>query len=187
MKIQKELAMNNIATKKYPLTMRILHWAMALIIVGLVCVGSYMADLPDDAVDKYALYPWHKSFGVLILILVVARLVIRKLSVIPDLPSAFSSKEKLIIKIGHGTLYLLMIATPAVGYAMSCAAGAGVKFFGIALPSVLEKNEALFENLSEVHETLAWALLIIAGLHALAAIKHMFDKNPDRHILNRMK
>lgn len=179
--------MNNTATQKYPRAMRVLHWAMAFIIVGLVCVGAYMADLPDDAVNKYDLYPWHKSFGVLILILVVARLVIRKLSAIPDLPSAFSDKEKLIIKIGHGTLYLLMIATPAVGYAMSCAAGAGVKFFGIALPSILEKNEELRETLGELHEMLAWALLIIAGLHALAAIKHMFDKNPDRHILNRMK
>lgn len=179
--------MNSTAIKKYPLIMRILHWAMAFIIVGLFCVGVYMADLPDDAVDKYALYPWHKSFGVLIFILVVARLVIRKLSAIPDVPSAFSSKEKLIIKIGHGTLYLLMIATPAVGYAMSCAAGAGVKLFGIALPRILEKNEALRDTLGEMHEMLAWALLIIAGLHGLAAIKHMFDKNPDRHILNRMK
>jgi cytochrome b561 len=160
---------------------------MAVIIVGLVCVGAYMADLPDDALDKYDLYPWHKSFGILILLLVVARLVIRKRSSIPDLPSAFSDKEKLIIKIGHGTLYVLMIVTPVVGYVMSSAAGASIKFFGIVLPSVLEKNDALFENLSEVHGALAWALLVIAGLHALAAIKHMFDKNPDRHILNRMK
>lgn len=179
--------MNNEVVNKYSCVMRLLHWAMAIMIVGLVCVGAYMADLPDDAANKYDLYPWHKSFGVLVLILVVVRLAMRKLSTVPDLPNAFSDKEKLIIKAGHGILYLLMVATPAVGYAMSCAAGAGVKFFGIALPAIVDKNEELFDILSEAHETLAWALLIVAGLHALAAIKHSFDKNPERHILKRMK
>jgi cytochrome b561 len=179
--------MDAITPSKYSLLMRMLHWLMAALIVTLVGVGAYMADIPTDAPNKYLLYPWHKSFGLLVLVLVVVRILVRKTSVLPVLPTAFSALERKLIGAGHIVLYLLMIVTPIAGYFMSCAAGAEIKFFGVHLPTVLEKNEALFENLSDVHGTLAWTLIVVAGIHALAAIKHVFDQNPERNILNRMR
>lgn len=49
-----------------------LHWLVALIMIGLIAVGIYMEEQ-----EAYALYPWHKSLGVLILLLVVPRVIWR--------------------------------------------------------------------------------------------------------------
>ena len=53
---------------KYPLAMRILHWTMAVLILGMIWVGWTMVSAGEDDFD---FYPWHKSFGLLIFILVI--------------------------------------------------------------------------------------------------------------------
>lgn len=180
--------MNNvISNQKYPIAMRALHWAMALIIIALLAVGMYMTDLPKDDPSKAFLYGLHKSFGVTILVLVAIRVLVRAMSAIPALPAAFSAAEKKIIHVGHFALYGLMFLTPTAGYLLSCAAGRTVSWFGVELPSLIAANEEVADFMSEAHETLAYTLLVLVGLHVAAAIKHQFDKNPDRHILPRIK
>jgi cytochrome b561 len=58
----------------YGLISKIFHWPMALIMMGLIVLGLYMAQL-DPSPDKYALYGLHKSFGLLILWLVGVRIL----------------------------------------------------------------------------------------------------------------
>lgn len=178
--------MNN-QTDKYSLLIRILHWAMAILIVGVLALGMIMTELPKDDPNRGFFYGLHKSLGVTVLLLVVLRVLIRLVSYIPPLPEAFSSIERKIIHLGHMGLYALMFLTPLAGYLLSCAAGKKVLLFGVELPSLIAANESVAEFMGEAHEVLAFTLLTLAGLHILAAIKHAFDKNPARNILNRMK
>ena len=176
---------------KYPVSIRVLHWTMAIIILGLIWAGWTMVSMSDDDPAKYGdFYPWHKSFGMLALFLVVARLFIRSRATLPPLPAGLASSwEGTAAKIGHFALYTLMIVVPCMGYSMSSSftQSDGVYFFGVNLPELLPKNDARFEVFQRLHRWLAYTLLVLIGLHLLGALKHRFlDRNRDNDVLSRM-
>ncbi len=175
---------------KYPLAMRILHWTMALIILGMIWAGWTMVSLDDQVPAKFAVfYPWHKSFGMLILILVVVRLATRLRALTPPLPGGLAPWEARMAKICHVSLYVLMILVPCMGYAMSSSftQSDGVFFFGVNLPELLPKNDARFEVFQALHRYLAYTLLTLVVLHVAGALKHRFlDKDRGNDVLSRM-
>ncbi len=96
---------------KYPLSMRLLHWFMAVVILGMVWAGWTMVSMDDHVPAKFELfYPWHKSFGMLVLFLVLGRLTLRARSSIPPLPAGLSPWETKASRAAHVALYALMIA-----------------------------------------------------------------------------
>lgn len=176
---------------KYPILMRILHWLMALLIAVLFSVGFYMEGLPKDNLANYALYPWHKSFGVIVLALIVIRIIVRiknfKAGLIPAEPEALKPWEKLAAKLGHLGLYLLMLGVPVSGYMMSDAhPQSGVDFFGSKLPNLVPKSEAISGFFHALHGPLAFALIALVVIHVAAVIKHRFFDAEGADVSGRM-
>ncbi len=173
---------------KYPVSMRILHWLMALAIFGLIGSGWYMAGLPDEAANKYDLYPLHKSFGALIIMLFALRLALRLSSQIPELPLALANWEVKLSHLTHGLIYGLMLAVPVSGYVMSGAYehGHGIDFFWTKLPDLVPKNETLFQAAHAAHDVLPYLLLGVLSLHIAGAIKHRWFDPAGADVLPRM-
>jgi len=176
---------------RYPRRVRWLHWLMAVIILGMIAVGFTMVHLIDDSVPiKFNwLYPYHKSFGLLVLLLVAARLAARRSARLPGLPRALPPWERRLAKAAHVALYSLMILVPVMGYSLSSSftQSDGVYFFGVNLPELLPKNDARFAVFDRLHAILAYTLLALIILHVLGALKHRFlDRDKDRDVLTRM-
>ena len=90
---------------KYPLSIRILHWLIAAIILGLMVLGYSMTPFDvDNPQFSEQLYFWHKSFGILVLILMCMRLVIRMRSTVPDPPAGLPRHEVVASKVAHKLL-----------------------------------------------------------------------------------
>ncbi|WP_417447024.1 cytochrome b [Kangiella sp.] len=173
--------------QKYSLTLRILHWLIALMLIVMIGVGWYMAGLPQESEIKYEIYPWHKSFGITILGLVIIRIVVRLFSNNPPLPSGLATWEKWLTKVTHALFYILMIAIPVVGYLSSDYQGFDVEWFGVPIPGLVADNEDTAHLMHEVHEILAYSLLLLIILHLAGTIKHRwFDKGSDTDVLKRM-
>jgi len=148
------------------------HWLLALLIIGMLTLGLYMEGVPLGP-DKFKLYGLHKSTGITVLLLVALRLGWKFANVSPLLPDAMAAWEKFAAKAGHWTLYALMFAMPLSGWGMSSAAGLPVSVFGLfTLPDLVQPDKILKHNLQELHETLAWVLIGLIVLHALAALLH---------------
>ena len=175
---------------KYPLGMRLFHWSMAAIILGMIWAGWAMVWPDENTPSKFDfLYPWHKSFGMLILFAAVARLITRARSPKPDLPVGLAQWEKTGAKVGHALLYTLMFVVPLMGYAMSSSftQSDGVFFFGVNLPELLPKNDARFAVFQMLHRYLAYTLLALVAVHIIGALKHRFlDRNRDNDVLSKM-
>ena len=185
------MALNN-SSSEYGLLSKALHWAMALIIITLLGVGIYMADLPTDTEEQkqyaYQFFGLHKSFGVVALVLIVLRLVWLRVSPAPTLPAVFERKERIITKAVQGLLYLLMILVPVSGYLMSNAGGYPINFFGIAeLPALIGKSKEIGGIAHEAHGIMGFAIIGLIVLHVAGAVKHRLkDKNGESDILKRM-
>jgi cytochrome b561 len=150
-----------------------LHWLMALALIGLLGVGTWMTGLKPSP-DKIAIYNWHKWIGLTVLALAAIRLIVRVLRRPPPLPT-MPTWQQWAARGGHGALYALMFAMPITGWLQNSAAGFPLTWFGLfKVPALIARNTADFRFWQSVHEWLAWALMALIALHVAAAIKHHF-------------
>ena len=174
--------MTSLSTQRYSTLAIALHWLLALALLGMFIVGSYMADLPFSP-QRLQLYNWHKWAGVTILALSVFRLVWRLTHRPPELPesveAAMPSWQLKAYHATHVALYALFFIVPLVGWAYSSAAGFPVVLFGVLpLPDFVPASKELAALIKPWHEITATALAALAALHIAAALKHHFiDKD----------
>jgi cytochrome b561 len=167
---------------KYHISLRVLHWLIAIIIICLLISGLTLDYWPKEF-KKYFYY-YHKSFGILILAFVVTRISCRIIFKTPAYPEKFSKMTVIMAKGGTYLFYALMIAIPITGYLMSMGGGHGVSVFGFALPDLVGANKALARTAYELHETFANLLIATIVLHISAVLKHyIIDKE---NLLKRM-
>jgi cytochrome b561 len=160
------------------------HWLIvALIITQFVLIS--LADRLPLGGAKVAMFARHKSVGITILMLAVVRLVWRWLNPIPRIPDTLKPYERALAHFSHVTLYVLLFAMPLSGWMMSSARNFPVSWFNLfQLPDLVEPNRQLYNLFHETHEMLAAALVVVAGLHVLGALKHHFILKDD--VLRRM-
>ena len=162
----------------------VLHWLLALAIIGAFCMGVYMSDLPFS-LTRVKLYNWHKWAGVTILALSALRLLWRLTHRPPaDVPMpAWQTRTAHAV---HGLLYVLFFAVPLAGWAYSSAAGFPIVLFGVLpLPDFVGADKALAALIKPWHEISAFALAGLVVLHVAAALKHHFiDKDG---LMDRMR
>jgi len=168
----------------YTRTAKWLHWLMALMLIGMLCVGFYMTGMRFSP-QKLQIYSYHKWGGVTLFALLLARLAWRGTHRPPALPAGMSRLMRFAAQGAHLALYLLMAAMPISGWLMSSAKGVQTVWFGVLpLPNLVGKDKALGDALAEVHETLAVLLIVVASVHVLAALKHHLIDRDD--VLTRM-
>lgn len=149
-----------------------LHWLMALLITGLVGCGFYMTGLVPSP-EKFLFYGLHKSFGLIVLGLVVLRFLWR-LYVRP--PAALANHkpwERILAHLTHWVFYLLMLGLPISGLLMSAAGDFPVRFFNLfSVPALIGKDEVLLGGFREMHEIMATIIMVMIAVHAAGALKH---------------
>lgn len=175
---------------RYPLSLRILHWTRAVLVIGMIAAGWLMTSLDDATPWKYGtLYPTHKSFGLLIFGLVVIQIVIRLRATLPASAPGMGVWEARLSKLVHAAMYVLLVAVPLMGYAMSSSYSRsdGVTFFGFPVAELLPKDAARFAAFQLLHKIMAYTLLAMIVLHVAGVVKHRyFDKRPGSDVLPRM-
>jgi cytochrome b561 len=159
--------------KNYNLTARLIHWFSALIIIAMFGLGLWMVELTYYS-QWYEKAPhWHKSIGIMLLLLTLFRLFWKLVTVSPlTQGSAF---EKIAAKAVHHAIYLNLLVIFISGYLISTADGRGIDVFDwFTIPGA----GALFADQSDtagnIHLIAAWTLISMAVLHILAALKHHF-------------
>jgi cytochrome b561 len=159
-----------IMNQHFPLTSRILHWIMAVLILAMLFIGVAMVSSLSDY-DR--LVSIHKPIGILILVLAALRLVNRLIFPPPPLPSGMPVPLRVAAEASHWLLYALMFAQPLVGWAMLSAAGYPIALIGaFHLPPIVPHDMALYAFLRPLHSVLAFALFATFLLHLAAALTH---------------
>jgi cytochrome b561 len=159
----------------YGLVAITIHWTMALVIVGLFGLGLWMVEL-----TYYD--PWyrqapniHKGVGVLLSIALIFRLAWRLLNPPPPPVAELTAFERTASAVVHAVLYLLLLAVVLSGYLISTADGRGIDVFGLfRVPATVTGLPEQADLAGRIHLILAVTLIALAGVHALAALKHHF-------------
>jgi len=150
-----------------------MHWLTAL----FLAIAAALI-LTRDEVDGRSLRMWllegHRHFGLFVLLLFLARVAFRFR--VGKLPSEGNASALIRLAAGttHMALYVLLLAQPLLGWALSNAEGKPVHFFGITLPALVASDDDLADSLTVWHQDVAWVLLALITLHIGAALWHHF-------------
>lgn len=158
---------------QYNLIAKAIHWISALTIFALFTVGYWMVDLNYYS-EWYKIAPhWHKSIGLILLILTIFRIVWKILTQTPEIEG--EDWEKVGAKLAHSIIYILLFSIFISGYMISTADGRGIDIFKwFTLPgfgSIIENQEDIA---GQIHFFAAYSLIGLALVHAIAALKHHF-------------
>lgn len=152
-----------------------LHWLVALAVIGLFGLGWWMVGL--SYYDSwYRQGPnIHRSVGILLFIAMLVRLLWRLFTPQPRPLPEHGCWEVMASHTVHGLLYVLLFVAMISGYLITTADGSSINVFGwFAVPSVTGRVRGMEDTAGTVHYWSTWALVVLAGLHALAALKHHF-------------
>jgi cytochrome b561 len=150
--------------------LRLLHWLMALSILTTLFVGIAMVTSPSA---RLWLYQIHKPLGILILVLVVVRLIVRLQTGAPALPKDMPAAAAFFAKASHVGFYALMFAMPLIGWATLSAGGYPITLGGgLQLPPLLAKSDSWYAILRPAHQYLAFLFFFMVLGHLTAALYH---------------
>lgn len=168
--------MNNHFTQSYGKVAIALHWLIAIVIIGMICLGLYISKN-----EAYYLMPTHKSIGILIFVFVVWRLLLRLFKGFPEAMGKPSAFQQLLARLVHWVLLLGSVLFPLSGMVMSAMGGRGLQVFGAEIfpmnmvngrPAAI--NNDIAEMASNVHEMLVPVMIGAIALHIIGVIYHQF-------------
>lgn len=190
--------------RRYTAVAIILHWAIAIAIAGMIALGWWMHEALEEAATQaqaIAAYQLHKSIGLTILALSLARLGWRLANPPPPLPSNMKPWERVAATATHWAFYALIIIMPLTGWLYVSTGWSAhdnrplevpTLYFGLfqvphlfGLSQLAETTRAVLANvIGFTHSKLAWGAIGLTVLHVGAALKHHFMDKDD--VLTRM-
>lgn len=152
---------------RYPKALVVIHWVTAAAVLGAWAT----AEGGREVVQNPPLL--HFTLGIAVLALVLPRLVLRLMGGGAQ-PDHRSRALAVIAGAAHGLLYALLIALPLTGWYVASQMGVQVQFLGLHLPALTAPIQGRPGAIAEFHESVGSIILLLAGLHALAAMWHQF-------------
>ena len=159
--------------QKYTWPAIALHWVMALLVVGMLGVGLYMAPLPKGP-ERSGLIALHKSIGITLAGLYFVRLAWRAHHPPPPYPASIPAWQQRAAHANAIALYVLLIVQPLSGYLSSSFSGYKTSWFGLPLPYWGWESQSLNAAFHLVHVVGSRLLMILITLHLAGAALHAF-------------
>ena len=162
------------ALRGYRTSSRLLHWLTAVVVLATIPAGTIMVTegLPRPVQDT--LFIFHKNVGVVILLLVLARLAVRAAHPPPPLPASMPDWQRRAAAVSHVLLYVLLVMMAVSGYVRVRAGGFPVEGLdAMGAPHLVPRSKGLEEFAIAVHATTRLFLIALIALHVGAALHHL--------------
>ena len=161
-------------SERYTRTAIALHWLIALAVLGQIAFGWYLEAVPRGVPLRTVAVNYHKSTGILIGLLILARLAWRLGHRPPPLPASMPAWEQAAARINHVLLYVCMLIMPVAGYVASNFSRFGVRFFNQwLLPPWGADDRNLYALFNGLHVGTSFVFVALIAIHIAAAVKHL--------------
>jgi cytochrome b561 len=158
----------------WPLSLRVVHWVTAALVLGALGYGVFMVHVVQNSTERFELTQTHKSLGVAVLALTITRLCLRILASAPK-PEPAAPVALAVAKTTHVALYVLLLAIPLSGWLMATTTPVRVPTFVFGLwelPYPLPPALPTYQFAHAIHVASAIVLASLVTLHVAAALVH---------------
>ena len=161
-----------------------IHWITAALIAAVIVLG-WVVDPRHITPRVLSLWEWHKTIGIVVLLMTVGRIGWRFIDPPPSPPAYQSRWDHLASRATYLALFAALLWFPVTGYVYSSAAGAPPKLFNlIPTPVMISRNPELKEVAKAAHLGSLWLIYVLVLLHIAGVIYHVAIRR-DR-MLDRM-
>ena len=151
-----------------------LHWATLLGVIGLF-TAALMIDRVSDPTMAGGLLTLHRSLGVTVWTLTILRLAWRMMRAkLPPWPDTVKAPQRLAARINEYGLYGLLLVQPITGVLQTLYRGRAFDLLLWRVPALVPRDKAIVHLTAGLHTAGALALAGLVGLHAAAALFHLF-------------
>lgn len=158
---------------RYGRTAVVLHWVIGLALIAQIAFGFLLDEIaPRGTPARTPTINLHKSFGLVLAVVIVARLLWRLRHAPPALPGTMPEWQRKAALVGHRTLYACMLLMPLSGYVASNFSKHGVRFFGTHLRAWGPDNPAVYAFFNGVHIGTAYLFCALIVGHVAVSLKH---------------
>jgi len=162
------------AIERHPLVTRVLHWATAVILIVSVSAILYRETIEQKTL-RQVLMELHRQLGLLVLLLLVARVAVRSVKGLVNHALDPSAGRRRAATLAHWSMYGVIAGLVLLGWALCNAHAIHLRLFGvIPLPDLVAADSDLADTLSDYHIWAAWVLLSLVVPHVLAALWHHY-------------
>ncbi|MBA8880653.1 cytochrome b [Phyllobacterium myrsinacearum] len=161
------------------------HWLTALLVIALFGSAEIWKQLERGTWLRKDLQSVHISLGILLAVTIILRVIWRTVRR-GDLPPATTGLQEIAARLVHVALYVLLCLQVILGFLFRWAQGEPFEFFGLfPIPHLFTVDPALRSTFGELHNLVGWTIIVVAALHAIAALIHHYVLND--HVLVRMR
>jgi cytochrome b561 len=169
---------DNVIDSRYTRVAVVLHWLIAIALLGQIAFGWFLETVPRGVPMRSFYVNLHKSTGLTLALLILARLAWRIWHRPPELPSFLPLWERTAAKWSHVALYVCMVGMPLSGYIASNFSKYGVKFFNaLTLPPWGVDNARIYAFFNTTHVVLSYLFVALIVVHVLAAVRHAVHRD----------
>jgi cytochrome b561 len=171
-------------TDRYGLITKLLHWVIALCVLGMLLVGSLLDGLAGPT--EGAVYLWHKSLGMTLLFLIIIFMLWSARNIKPRYPQDMPFAQLTLAKAVRYLMYIAVVAMCLSGWIFTTAKGKPPVLWGwFNLPApFVPLSKSLGHIIRQWHTYLAWTIFALVILHLVGALYHHFVRKDN--VLQRM-
>lgn len=169
---------------RYSGVAKTLHWLILALLIAQFIFAWTMPHIGRNT-PVTTLISLHFTFGVIILVVAVARLIWRITHREPPPEAGIPPWQTATARIVHWLLYVLLFAVPILGWINASYRGMPIVMFGLELPKLIAARAPGWGWTGDIHVLIAtYVMLGLVGLHVAAALYHYIVRR-DR-VLQRM-
>ena len=159
--------------QRYDRVAVLLHWLIGIALLGQVGFGWLLGQFTRGSPEKAMAINLHKSSGLLLALLILARLFWRLRHRPPAYPAPITPQQARLIRAGHGLLYFCMVAMPLTGYLASNFSRHGINFLNrFPIPPWGPDDKTIYGLFNGTHDVLAVVFSALIAGHILLALYH---------------
>ena len=168
------LSAGDIEKARYDWLTITLHWLTAALVVTLFALALIWDELPRGTPLRKGMQSWHISLGLTLVVVYTVRVLWHVIGS-RRLPPAATGLQQMAAKAVHYALYGLMAVQMVLGFLFRWAQGEPFSFFGFFdVPALMAADHGMANTYGELHETVAWIIIVLAGGHAALALLHHY-------------
>ncbi len=161
------------------------HWLVALGMFTILPLAWVMMSAPDGSHLQHSTYNWHKTIGLVVLLITVFRIVWRFFDPPPHYPARIAAWDHRLARLVYWLFFAVMLWMPVTGFLDSAYDGFPIKLFNlIPTPEIFPKNQAKADFFARLHDLGQWPVYGLIVLHLTAVAFHLIWRRDG--VLSRM-
>ncbi|MGO9512179.1 MAG: cytochrome b [Steroidobacteraceae bacterium] len=165
--------MPSVSQNRYDRVAISLHWIVGAAVLLQLAFGWFLGEIKRGTPARALATNLHKSTGLLLALLILARLLWRLRHQPPAYPRGLVAWQLRAAKFGHFLLYVCMVGMPLSGYLASNFSKHGIRFLNqVQLPPWGPDDKVLYGLLNGTHHALAYVFSTLVVGHILFALYH---------------